>query len=65
MNLNASSMSELPATSLAQERKILQSFLFLQSKTNVISTLNLFNSFNYSFNFFIITGLVLISSNSG
>ena len=40
MDLNASSMSESLAISLALEWKILQSFLFLWSKTNIVWTLN-------------------------
>ena len=40
MDFNASSMSESLAISLALEWKILQSFLFLWSKTDIVWTLN-------------------------
>ena len=63
--LNASSMSESLATSFALEWKILQSFLFLYSKTNIIWTLNFLNSFKNYFNLFLIVGLVLITCNFG
>ena len=36
MDLNASSVSESLAVSLALEWKILRSFLLLQSKTNIV-----------------------------
>ena len=65
MDLNTSSMSESLAISLVHEQKILQSFLFLLSKTNIVSTLKFFSSLNNSFNMFLIIGLVLISCNSG
>ena len=52
MSLNASSMSESIETSLALQWTILDLFLFLYSKTNFVSTLNLFSSLNNSFNFF-------------
>ena len=65
MDLNASSMSESLAISLALEWKFLQSFHFLLSKNDIVLHLNVFNSLNNSFNLFLITGLVLISGNSG
>ena len=65
MDLNASSISESPAVSLALEKKILQSFFFLFSEANIDWTLNFFYSLIYSFNLFLIIGLVLISCNSG
>ena len=65
MNLNGSSMPESLAVSSALEWKILRSFLLLESKTNVVWFLNFFNSLNNSFHLFLITGLVLISCNSG
>ena len=64
MDLNSSSISKSLAISLAQEWKVLQSFLFLYSKTSIVLTLNLFNSLNNSFNLVFDYGLVLISCNS-
>ena len=51
------------AISLVPGWKILQSFVFLYPQTNIVGTLNLFNSLK-SFNFFLIKDLVLISGNS-
>ena len=62
MDLNALSMSESLAISLWLEWKILQSFFFLYSKTNVVWSF--FNSLNNSVNFFMLIGFVLISCNS-
>ena len=38
---------------------------FLYSKTNIVFTLNFFNSLSNSFNLVLITGLVLFNRNSG
>ena len=59
-----SSMSESLGISLVLEWKNLRSFFFLYSKTNVVSTLNFFNTLDNSFNLFLIIGLVLINFNS-
>ena len=58
-------MSESPAISLALEWKILWSFLFLYSMTNIVWSLKFFSLLNNSFNLFLIPILVLISCNSG
>ena len=65
MDLNASSISESSAVSLVLEWKILWSFLFWYSKTNIDWTLNFFDALNNPFNLFFIMGLALISCNSG
>ena len=44
MDINASSISESLAISLTLQWKILRSFLFLYTKTNIVWTLNFFNS---------------------
>ena len=65
MDLNVSSMSESLAISLALEWKILLSILVLQSKINIVRTLNFFSSLKNYFNLFLVIDLGLISCNSG